>query len=63
MAGKINRQWILAERPPAEPQISNFKLVEQPIPQPGDGEPGISADAARDQISAATVTFLQRVAQ
>ncbi len=32
-------------------------------PQPGDGEPGISADAARDQISAATVTFLQRVTQ
>ncbi|MGE0733374.1 MAG: NADP-dependent oxidoreductase [Alphaproteobacteria bacterium] len=38
MAGKINRQWILAARPPAEPQVSNFKLVEQPIPKPGDGE-------------------------
>ncbi|CAM3158486.1 Alpha/beta hydrolase family protein [Arthrobacter ulcerisalmonis] len=30
-------------------------------PQPGDGEPGISMDAAQEQISAATVEFLQKV--
>ncbi|BCW17404.1 hypothetical protein NtRootA9_01120 [Arthrobacter sp. NtRootA9] len=30
-------------------------------PQPGDGEPGISRDAAQEQIAAATVTFLGRL--
>ncbi len=38
MAKDVNRQWLLKSRPPAEPEIGNFELVEQPIPEPGTGE-------------------------
>jgi len=34
----INRQITLASRPAGWPEESNFKLVESPIPEPGDGE-------------------------
>ena len=35
---KINRQIVLAARPSGFPQESDFKLVESPIPEPGDGQ-------------------------
>lgn len=34
----INRQWTLAERPTGEFDENTFKLLETPIPEPGDGE-------------------------
>ncbi len=33
-----NRQILLAARPSGEPQESNFRLVESPVPEPGEGE-------------------------
>jgi NADPH-dependent curcumin reductase CurA len=38
MAGDINRQWLLANRPAGEPGESDFEMVESPVPEPGDGE-------------------------
>jgi NADPH-dependent curcumin reductase CurA len=35
---KKNRQWLLADRPEGAFDESAFKLVETPIPEPGDGE-------------------------
>ena len=35
---KINRQWILFERPVGEPTESTLKLVEGDIPKAGDGQ-------------------------
>jgi hypothetical protein len=34
----VNRQWLLANRPPGWPKESDFKLVETPVPRPGAGE-------------------------
>src|SRR5690242_7788017 len=34
----INRQFLLVSRPAAEPTLDNFKLVEAPIPDLGDGQ-------------------------
>ncbi len=34
----INRQVLLAARPAGYPEISDFEIVETPIPQPGPGE-------------------------
>jgi NADPH-dependent curcumin reductase CurA len=34
----INRQITLAARPHGFPQDSDFKLIEQPVPTPGEGE-------------------------
>ncbi|MCY4190607.1 MAG: NADP-dependent oxidoreductase, partial [Rhodospirillaceae bacterium] len=34
----MNRKWVLAERPVGEFDENNFKLVETPIPEPGEGE-------------------------
>lgn len=34
----MNRQWTLAERPVGEFDENTFKLIESPIPKPGDGE-------------------------
>jgi NADPH-dependent curcumin reductase CurA len=33
-----NRQWLLASRPSGVPTPENFRLVETPLPDPGDGE-------------------------
>jgi NADPH-dependent curcumin reductase CurA len=33
-----NRQILLASRPEGEPQPQNFRLVEAPVPSPGEGE-------------------------
>ena len=35
---KTNRQVTLASRPPGFPQESNFRIVEAPLPDPGEGE-------------------------
>src|SRR5689334_10225766 len=36
--GTQNRQFTLAARPVGFPKESDFKLVETPLPEPGDGE-------------------------
>lgn len=33
-----NRRWILASRPHGAPTPENFRLEEQPIPEPGEGQ-------------------------
>ena len=33
-----NRRWILKSRPSADIRPDNFELVEQPVPEPGEGE-------------------------
>jgi len=33
-----NRAWLLASRPDGEPVKENFKLVERPVPEIGEGE-------------------------
>src|SRR5215469_9474913 len=38
MARDTNRQILLRSRPEGAPSTENFELVEQPIPQPGEGE-------------------------
>jgi len=38
MSNKINRQWLLKERPPGMVQESNFEFREHSIPDPGEGE-------------------------
>jgi len=38
MAGDINRQWLLANRPAGEPSESDFEMVERSVPEPGEGE-------------------------
>lgn len=34
----VNRQWVLDNRPKGWVETSNFRLVEAPVPVPGDGE-------------------------
>jgi NADPH-dependent curcumin reductase CurA len=38
MSKQTNRQILLVSRPTGEPVSENFKLVENPIPEPGKGE-------------------------
>jgi len=38
MSRNANRQIVLAARPEGAPKNSNFKLIETPVPEPGDGE-------------------------
>lgn len=38
MTDEKNRQIVLASRPIGEPRDENFRLVEGPLPEPGDGE-------------------------
>ena len=38
MSESINRQIILAARPKGEPQESDLRLVEKPVPDPGPGQ-------------------------
>ena len=33
-----NRRWVLASRPHGAPTPENFRLEEQPIPEPGEGQ-------------------------
>jgi NADPH-dependent curcumin reductase CurA len=35
---QTNKQWLLVSRPKGEPEIGNFRLVETPAPEIGDGE-------------------------
>ncbi|MCH8077664.1 MAG: NADP-dependent oxidoreductase [SAR324 cluster bacterium] len=34
----VNRQWLLANRPPGWPSESDFELVETPVPEPAEGQ-------------------------
>jgi NADPH-dependent curcumin reductase CurA len=38
MSGAINRQWLLARRPEGGVVVEDFRRVDGPIPEPGDGE-------------------------
>lgn len=38
MAKQTNRAWTLAARPRGVPRLSDFALVERPVPDPGPGE-------------------------
>jgi NADPH-dependent curcumin reductase len=38
MAATVNRQILLKSRPEGTPTLSNFELVQSPVPEPGDGE-------------------------
>ncbi|UUX97258.1 NADP-dependent oxidoreductase [Aquabacterium sp. J223] len=38
MSTSVNRQFVLASRPEGEPSPANFRLVEQPLPEVGDGQ-------------------------
>src|SRR2546421_2034719 len=38
MQSLLNRQVLLRRRPTGEPKVSDFELVEAPVPPPGDGE-------------------------
>lgn len=38
MTAKINRQWRLAARPTGLFKESDFKLTEEPVPEPGEGQ-------------------------
>ena len=38
MPEHVNRQWLLARRPRGPIQAEDFRLVESPVPEPGDGE-------------------------
>jgi NADPH-dependent curcumin reductase len=38
MPAKINRQWRLAARPTGLFKESDFKLTEEPVPEPGEGQ-------------------------
>src|SRR2546429_8621204 len=38
MQNLLNRQVLLRSRPTGEPRVSDFELVESPVPPPGDGE-------------------------
>lgn len=33
-----NRRWVLASRPHGAPVADNFRLEEQPIPAPAEGQ-------------------------
>ena len=33
-----NRRWVLASRPHGAPVAENFRLEEQPIPTPAEGQ-------------------------
>ena len=36
--GRVNRQVLLATRPAGIPDAEHFKVVESPVPEPGDGQ-------------------------
>jgi NADPH-dependent curcumin reductase CurA len=38
MPALMNRQWQLAARPVGEPKRSDFSFVQEPVPQPHDGQ-------------------------
>ena len=38
MSAQLNRQVRLASRPTGEPTVDNFRLVDRPIPELGDGQ-------------------------
>src|SRR5438046_9824065 len=38
MQNLLNRAVLLRSRPRGEPKLSDFELVESPVPSPGEGE-------------------------
>ncbi len=38
MTALVNHQWLLASRPQGEPTPANFRLVEVPVPELGEGQ-------------------------
>src|SRR6185503_15255616 len=38
MLPQTHRRVVLARRPPAEPALSDFRIEEVPVPQPGPGQ-------------------------
>src|SRR5438094_537866 len=38
MQNLLNRQVLLRSRPTGEPRVSDFELVESPVPAPGEGQ-------------------------
>jgi NADPH-dependent curcumin reductase CurA len=38
MSNDVNRQWLLVRRPQGMISEQDFKFVEQPVPQPGEGQ-------------------------
>ena len=47
---RINRQWILAERPVGEPDDNTLRLVEAPIPAPDQNEMLLRAELSQEQL-------------
>lgn len=44
MSTSINRQWLLAARPAGLVKASDFRFVETPVPEPGEGEILVRSD-------------------
>lgn len=38
MVREFNRQWLLANRPEGVPTERDFRILESPVPEPGEGE-------------------------
>jgi hypothetical protein len=38
MKGNVNRRIFLVEKPTGKLRPENFRLLEEPLPKPGDGE-------------------------
>jgi NADPH-dependent curcumin reductase CurA len=38
MSAATNRQWLLGRRPKGLPSVEDFRWVESPVPEPGEGE-------------------------
>jgi hypothetical protein len=38
MSDRINRQWVLNQRPTGEPDANTLRWVESPVPTPGEGQ-------------------------
>jgi len=66
MAGDVNRQWILCDRPKSQLAESNFELRRTPVPEPGPGEAltrtlYISVDAANRAWMSPVRTYIDPV--
>jgi NADPH-dependent curcumin reductase CurA len=66
MAGDVNRQWILRDRPKNQLTESDFELRRAPVPEPGPGEAltrtlYISVDAANRAWMSPVRTYIDPV--
>jgi len=66
MAGDVNRQWILRDRPKGQLVESDFELRRTPVPEPGEGEAltrtlYISVDAANRAWMSPVRTYIDPV--